>query len=63
VEDGPNYIKQLESKEINKIIDIIYNSKPEDIQLDNSNKKKHLEIIKYVDSLEKPKVRFWKKIR
>jgi len=63
VKDGPNYIKQFESNEINKIINRIYNNKLEEIDLNDSNKQKHLEIIKYVDSMEKPKISFWKKLR
>ena len=63
MKDGPNYIKQFESNEIKKIINRIYNSKPEEVELNDSNKQKHLEIIKYIDSMEKPKISFWKKIR
>lgn len=63
MKDGPNYIKQFESNEINKIINRIYNNKLEEIDLNDSNKQKHLEIIKYVDSMEKPKISFWKKLR
>lgn len=63
VKEGPDFIKEFKSEEINKIINIIYDSKPENIQLNDSEKQKHLEIINYVDSLEKPKVSFWKKKR
>ena len=59
--DGGNIIKQIESKEIQKIINQIYDSKPENIKINDSLKIKHLEVVKYVDSLEKPRMRFWKK--
>ena len=58
--DGANYIKQIDSDEIKKIVDIIYN-KSENININDSLEMKHLEIIEYVDSLEKPRMRFWKK--
>ena len=61
--DGANYIKQFESEEIKKIINLIYDSKPENIEFNDSIKQKHLEVINYVDSLEKPKISFWKKKR
>ena len=61
--DGANYIKQFESEEIKKIINLIYDSKPEKIEFNDSIKQKHLEVINYVDSLEKPKISFWKKKR
>jgi hypothetical protein len=63
VKDGPNFIKQFESNEIKKIIDRIYDNQPDKIQINDSNKKKHLEIINYVDKMEKPKISFWKKLR
>jgi hypothetical protein len=59
--DGANYIKQIKSDEINKIINLIYDSKPENIKLNDSIEKKHIEVIEYVDSLKKPKIGFWKK--
>ena len=59
--DDANYIKKIESEEINKIINLIYDTKPEEIILDDFKNKKHLEIIDYVDSLEKPKISFWKR--
>ena len=64
--DGANYLKQINSDEIKKIINLIYDSKPENINekitIDEPLNKKHREIIEYVDSLEKPKIGFWKKI-
>ena len=48
--DGANYFKQIESEEIKK-----------NITFDNSINEKHLEVIEYVDSLEKPRIGFWKK--
>ena len=59
--DGANYFKQIESEEIRKIINLIYDNKPENITFDNSIHEKHLEVIEYVDSLEKPRISFWKK--
>jgi len=59
--DGANVIKQIESEEIKKIINLIYDSKPENIRLNDPLKQKHLEVIKYVDSLKKPNFSFWKK--
>jgi hypothetical protein len=61
VSDGANYFKQIESEEIKKIINLIYDNKPENITFDNSIHEKHLEVIEYVDSLEKPRIGFWKK--
>jgi hypothetical protein len=61
VSDDANYIKKIESEEINKIINLIYDAKPEEIIVDDLKNKKHLEIIDYVDSLEKPKISFWKR--
>ncbi len=65
--DGGSYLKQIDSEEIKKIINLIYNSKPEnineDITFDELQNKKHREVIDYVDSLEKPRLSFWKKIK
>lgn len=63
MKDGPNFIKQFESNEIKKIIDRLYDNQPEKIQINDSNNQKHLEIINYVDKMEKPKISFWKKLR
>jgi hypothetical protein len=60
VSDGGSYIKQINSREIEKLISLIYDSKPENINLNNSKNEKHAEIIQYVDSIEKPKLGFWK---
>ena len=58
--DGGSYIKQINSKEIEKLINLIYDNKPENINVDYNKNQKHAEIIKYVDSIEKPKFGFWK---
>ena len=58
--DGGSYIKQINSKEIEKLINLIYEGKPENISVNNYKNQKHAEIIKYVDSIEKPRFGFWK---
>ena len=63
MKDGANIISQIESDEINKIINLIYNSKPEKIKIDDPLIKKHQEIINYVDNLKKPKINFFKRLK
>ena len=65
--DGANCLKQINSEEIKKIINLIYTSKPENmnenITSNDSLNNKHREIIEYVDSLEKPRFSLWNKIK
>ena len=54
------YLEHIESDDINKIIDNIYGSKPEDAIKGNIDIEKHAEIKKQIDSFETPKRGFWK---
>ncbi len=55
------YLEQIESDEIKKIINMIYDSKPEDAIKGDMDTDKHAEIAKQLDSVETPKPGFWKK--
>jgi hypothetical protein len=63
VKDGANIISQIESDEINKIFNLIYNTKTEKIKINDNLIKKHQEIIDYVDNLKKPKNSFFKRLK
>ena len=54
------YLEHIESDNIKKIINKIYDNKPEDAIKENIDIEKHAEIKKQVDSLETPKKGFWK---
>ena len=49
-EDG-TYLEQIESDEINKIIELIYGSKPEDIIEEDAVISDHEKIVKKVNAL------------
>ena len=55
------YLEHIESDDIKKIIDKIYDSKPEDAIKENIDIEKHAEIKKQVDSFDAPKKGFWKR--
>lgn len=59
--EDETYLGQIESDEIKKIINMIYDSKPEDAIKGDMNTDKHAEIAKQLDSFETPKQGFWKK--
>jgi hypothetical protein len=63
VSNGGSYIKQINTKEIEKLINIIYSNQPENIKVINNEDDKHKEIIQYVDNLKKLKISFWNKIK
>lgn len=59
--EDETYLGQIESDEIKKIINMIYDSKPEDAIKEDMDIDKHTEIVKQLDSFETPKTGFWKK--
>lgn len=61
--EDESFLKQIESDEIKKLIDIIYDSKPEDSVKESKEIDKHSEIAKHLDNFETPKKGFWKKRR
>jgi len=55
------YLEHIESDKVKKIINKIYDSKPEDTIKEDIDIERHKEIITQVDTLETPKTSFWKK--
>lgn len=53
-EDG-SYLEHIESEEIKKLVELIYQSKPENTVEEEINVDKHEDIIKQIDQLPTPR--------